>query len=366
MRSANDNEQQLPERRTALGLPMQNMRRCSVAGASVLIAFALAVASSAAQAQQGGKVIRVGVLQSGSPATSADLVEAFRQRLRELGYVEGRHIAIEVRYADDSRYTAAQKPKRYRDLAAELVGLPVDIVVASGTPATRAAKEMTSTVPIVMVSVGDAVAAGLVRSLAQPGGNVTGQSFMGPEMALKELDLLAEAFPRAKRIAALFDPAIATIARTPAREPVGIHAVGAAARARGVVLQPVEIQRPDDLERALAPVGKARPDAMLVYAVNFAQLSRIVEFAAKHRLPAIYGSRTAVDAGGLMSFGPKLPELWQGAANYVDRILKGAKPGDLPVEQPTTFEFVVNLKTAKTLGVTIPPALLARADEVVQ
>src|SRR5262249_24708300 len=168
---------------------------------------------------------------------------------------------------------------------------------------------------------------------------------------------------RAKRIAALFDPAIA---RTPAREPVGIHAVSAAAQARGVVLQPVEVQRPDDLERALSPVGKARPDAMLVWAVNIAQLSQIVEFAAKHRLPAIYGFRTAVGAGGLMSFGPKLPELWRGAANYVERILKGAKPGDLPVEQPTTFEFVVNLKTAKMLGLTIPPALLARADVVVQ
>ena len=222
---------------------------------------------------------------------------------------------------------------------------------------------MTSTVPIVMVSVGDAVAAGLVRSLAQPGGNVTGQSFMGPEMTVKQFDLLAEAFPRAKRIAVLFAPAIAT--RTPAGEPVGIRAVGAAAQARGVAVQPVEVHRPDDFERALAPARKARHDAMLVYAVNFAQQSQIVEFAAKHRLPAIYGFRTAVDAGGLMSFGPKLAELWRGA-NYVDRILEGAKPGDLPVEQPATFEFVVNLKTAKTLGVTIPPALLARADDVVQ
>ena len=358
MRSANDNEQRLLEGRSAPDSAMPKVRRRSVAGASALIALALAVVSPAVQAQQGGKVNRVGVLQSGSPATSADLVEAFRQRLRELGYVEGRDIAIEVRYADDSRYTAAQKPKRYRDLAADLVGLPVDVVVAGGTPATRAAKQMTSTVPIVMVSVGDAVAAGLVRSLARPGENVTGQSFMGPEMAAKELDLLAEAFPRAKRIAALFDSGIAT--------GVGIRDIGAAARARGVVLQPVGVQHPDDLERALAPVGKARPDAMIVYAVSFAQLSQVVEFAAKHRLPTIYGSRTAVDAGGLMSFGPKLPELWRGAANYVDRILKGAKPGDLAVAQPTTFEFVVNLKTAKTLGVTIPPALLARADEVVR
>ena len=318
-----------------------------------------------AGAQTAGKVTRIGLLQSGTPAAAAALVEAFRQRLRELGYVEGRHIAIEVRYADDSRYTGAQKPKRYRDLAAELVRLPVDIVVVSGTPATRAAKEMTSTVPIVMVGVGDAVAAGLVRSLAQPGGNVTGQSFMGPEVAVKEFDLLTEAFPRATRIAALFDPGIATT-RTPGGEFVGIRAVSAAAQARGIVLQPVEFRHPGDLERALAPGGKARPDAMLVYAVNFAQLSQIVEFAARHRLPAVYGNRTAVDAGGLMSFGHKPSELYRGAANYVDRILKGARPGDLPVEQPTKFELVINLKTAKTLGLTIPPSLLARADQVIE
>src|SRR5262245_21781378 len=182
---------------------------------------------------------------------------------------------------------------------------------------------------------------------------------MGPEMAVKEFDLLTEALPRARRIAVLFDPGIA---RTPGGVPVGIRAVGAAAQARGVALQLVEFRHPGDLERALARVGKARPDAVLVFAVSSAQLSQIVEFVAKHRLPAIYGFRTAVDAGGLMSFGPKLPELYRGASNYVDRILKGAKPGDLPVEQPTTFELVVNLKTANMLGLTIPPYTPTRPE----
>jgi putative ABC transport system substrate-binding protein len=341
---------------------MRRGRRWPVAGIPAFVALALLITTLAAQAQQSGKLTRIGILQSGSPATSGALVEAFRQRLREHGYVEGRNIAIEVRYADDIRYAAAQS-KRYRDLATELIGLPVDIVVTSGTLATRAAKEVTSTVPIVIVSAGDAVAAGLVKSLAQPGGNITGQSFMGPELAVKGFDLLTEAFPRAKRIAVIFNPGIA-LAR--GGEPVGLRAVGNAAKARGVVLQPVEFRHPDDLKRALASGGKARPDAVLVFALNVVLLDQIVELAAKHRLPAIYGFREAVEAGGLMSFGPKLPELWRGAANYVDRILKGAKPGDLPIEQPSTFELVVNLKTAKRLGVTIPPALLARADQIIE
>ncbi|HEU4366825.1 MAG TPA: ABC transporter substrate-binding protein [Methylomirabilota bacterium] len=306
--------------------------------------------SPAAQAQQGGKVIRVGVL-----------VEAFRQRLRELGYVEGRHIAIEVRYADDSRYTAAQKPKRYRDLAAELVGLPVDIVVASGTPATRAAKEMTSTVPIVMVGVGDAVAARLVRSLAQPGG--TGQSFMGPEMVLKEFDLLAAAFPRAKRIAALFDPAIAT--RNPAREFVGIRALSAAAHARGVVLQPVEIQRPGDLERPLAPSAR---HGLTLCSSTWSTLPNCARSSSCRQAssPGDLGLQDGCRRRRACVLRPQTPRALARSGELRRPDLKGAKPGNLPVEQPTTFEFVVNPKTAKTLGVTIPPALLARADEVVQ
>jgi putative ABC transport system substrate-binding protein len=306
----------------------------------------------AAEAQRQAQVARIGVIPSGSPATSAPSVDAFRQRLRELGYVEGRNVAIEVRYA-------VAQPERFRGQAVELVGLGVDVIVASNTLATRAAKDERSTIPIVMVTVGDAVGAGLVRSLSRPGGNITGHSFLGPELALKGFDLLTEALPRATRLAVLFNPEIAP-------DPLGFRALDAAAQAKGVTLQPVELRRSDDLNPALAATGQARPNALLVFAASPVQQNRIVEFAAKNRFPALYGFREAVDSGGLMSFGPKFLDLWRGAANYVDRILKGAKPGDLPVEQPTKFELVINLKTAKALGLTIPPSLLLRADQVIE
>jgi len=323
--------------------------RLATAGIVLLSVVALFSAEAEPQAQ----VARIGVIASGSPATpSAASVDAFRQRLRDLGYVEGRSIAIEVRYALD-------QPEQFRSLAAELVGLGVDVIVASGTLATRAAKEATSTIPIVMVSVGDAVAAGLVKSLPRPGGNITGQSFMGPELALKGFDLLTEAVPRAKRLAVFFNPDISS-------QPQGFGAMGTAARAKGVTLKPVRLRRPDDLNAVLAAMGQPQPDALLVFAMSASQQTRIVEFAAKNRLPALYGFRGAVDAGGLMSYGPEIPALWRGAANYVDRILKGTKPGDLPVEQPTKFELVVNLKTARALGLTFPASVLARADQVIQ
>lgn len=311
------------------------------------------VAPISAEAQPQPRVARIGIiLSSGASPTSVASVEVFRQRLRGLGYVEGRNIAMEIRYGMD-------QPERFRHLAAELVGLGVDVIVAPGTLVTRAAKEATSTIPIVMVSVGDAVRAGLVKSLPRPGGNITGQSFMGPELALKGLDLLTEALPRAKRLAVFFNPEIAP-------EPVGFRALGPAAKAKGVTLKPVELRRADDLKAALAAMGQPRPNALLVMALSAAQQNRIVEFAAKNRLPALYGFREVVDAGGLMSFGPKLPDLWRGAANYVDKILKGTKPNDLPVEQPTQFELAVNLRTAKALGLTIPASVMARADHVVE
>ena len=314
-------------------------------GAVVVLLVLVAWLSAGAQQP---RVARIGVITGGAPAASVD---AFRQRLRELGYAEGRNIAIEVR--------AVVQPERFPELAAELVGLGVNVIVSSGTAATRAAKEATSTIPIVMVSVGNAVGAGLVKSLPRPGGNVTGQSFMGFEMGLKGLDLLTEVLPRAKRVAALYNPEM--IATKGA-----FGALGAAAQSKGVTLQRVELRRPDDLDPALAAMGQARPSALLVFAVTRIQETQIVEFAAKNRLPAVYGFREAVDAGGLMSFGPKLPDLWRGAANYVDKILKGAKPGDLPVEQPTTFQLAINLKTAKALGLRIPASVLARADQVIQ
>jgi len=319
---------------------------------TALVAVLMFVIPLAAEAQPQAQVARIGVLSSGSPATSVAFLDAFRQRLRELGYAEGRNVTIE------SRYAAAQ-PGRFRGLAAELVGLGVDVIVTAGTLATRAAREVTSTIPIVMVGVGDAVGAGLVKSLPKPGGNITGGSFMGSELALKGFDLLTEALPRAKRLAVLFNPEIAP-------NPLGIYALDAAAQTKGVTLHPVELRRLDDLNLALAAMVQARPDALLVFAVNAVQQNQIVEFAAKHRLPALYGFREAVDVGGLMSFGPKVLDLWRGAATYVDKILKGAKPSDLPVDQPTTFELVINLKTAKTLGLTIPASVLTRTDRVIQ
>ena len=209
-----------------------------------------------------------------------------------------------------------------------------------------------------MVSVGDAVGAGLVKSLPRPGGNITGQSFMGPDIGLKGFDLLLEVLPRARRVAALYSPGIQSRA--------AFGALRTAAQSKGVTLQHIDLRRADDLDSVLASMGQARPNALLAFAVRTDQLGRIVEIAAKNRLPTVYGFREAGDAGGLMSFGPKLPDLWRGAANYVDRILKGAKPADLPVEQPVAFELVVNLKTANVLGLAIPASVRARADEIME
>jgi len=310
-----------------------------------LVVLLVLVTWRSAEAQQ-PRVARIGVITNSSPA----LVDALRQRLRELGYAEGRNISFEVR--------VVAQPERIREVAAELVGLGLDIIVTSGTATTRAAKEVTSTIPIVMVSVGNPIAAGFAKSLPRPGGNVTGQSLMGPETGLKGLDLLMEVLPTAKRVAVISSPEVVPGA--------ALNVLGAMARAKGVTLQPVELRRPGDLDSALVTKGQARPDALLFFGLRFEQQVQIVEIVARNRLPAIYGTREAVDAGGLMSFGPRLPDLWRGAANYVDKILKGAKPGDLPVEQPTTFEVVVNLKTAKALGVAIPRSVLARADHFIE
>ena len=298
------------------------------------------------------QVVRIGVISSGSTATSVAVLDAFRERLRELGYAEGRNITIESRFA-------AGQPGRLRDIASELVGLGVDVIVASGTLPTRAAREVTSTIPIVMVGVGDAVGAGLVKSLPRPGGNITGQSFLGSELAAKGLDVLTETFPRARHLAVLFNPDIAP-------ESTTFRPVDEVARAKGVTLRAVALRRPEDLSSGLAALKRDRPQALLVFALTIDEVKRIVDFASQNRLPALYTFREAVDAGGLISLGPNRIELWRGAANYVDRVLKGAKPGELPVEQPTTFELVINPRTAKALGLTIPASVLARADRVVE
>ena len=317
-----------------------------------VIALVLVVAGAVAQAQQPKKVPRIGYLSSFDPAIESTRAEAIRLALRELGYIEGQNIAIEYRYAEG-------KLDRLPELAAELVRLKVDIiVVAGGDRPIRAAKNATKTIPIVMVGEGlDPVEAGLVESLARPGGNVTGLTNLSRELGGKRLELLKEAVPKVARVAVLYDPA------NPASVLEVKEVLPVAARALGLTIQPWEVRAADDFEKVFAALNKQRPDGLYVSGgpLMSANQKRIVGFALKSRLPSMYTSREAVDAGGLMSYGADLADSYRRVAYYVDRILKGAKPADLPVEQPTKFELVINLKTAKQIGLTIPPDVLARA-----
>src|SRR5882724_7487037 len=305
---------------------------------------------SAADAQQAAKVARVGYLAF-NRAASPHLTEAFRQGLRDLGYVEGRNVVIEYRDAEG-------KPERLPALAAELVALKVDVILAAGEPHALAAKQATKTIPIVFTVAADPVASGLVTSLARPGGNVTGLSSVGPDLVGKRLEQLKQAVPGVSRVAVLWQPGAAD-ERT---EKDLLKGAEVAARALGVRLQFVEARGPADIDRAFSDMTRARAGALNVLgsAMFFNERRRLVDLAAKHRLPAVYTSRESVDAGGLMAYGANFADLFRRAATYVDKILKGAKPGDLPVEQPTKFELVINLKTAKALGLTIPPSLLQR------
>jgi putative ABC transport system substrate-binding protein len=315
---------------------------------TVLTLGALLLALSfSAEAQQPKKVPRIGYLSNTDAATDSARAEGIRVALRERGYIEGQNIAIEYRYAEGKVDLAPE-------LAAELVRLKVDIiVVASGDQWIRAAKNATRTIPIVMMGQGsDPVRAGHVESLARPGGNVTGLTSLGRELGGKRLELLKEAVPKLSRVAVLYDPA----------NPSSLHEVKellpADARALKLTIQPWEIRAVDDYEKVFAALNKQRPDGL--YALGAGGVmrpneKRIVGFALKSRLPAVYSSRERVDAGGLMSYGPDFSDSYRRVAIYVDKILKGAKPGDLPVEQPTKFEFVINLKTAKEIGLTIPP-----------
>ncbi len=317
------------------------------------LAGGLLAASFAAEAQQAAKVPRIGYLAS----TLAAANEAFRQGLRDLGYVEGRNVVIEYRDAEG-------KLDRIPALAADLVALQVDVIVVPGTPAALATKQATRTIPIVFTWAADPVRSGLVTSLARPGGNVTGLSVLAPELVGKRLELLREAVPGASRIAVLWRPG--DYGERTEREMLGEADV--AARALGVRLQVVEARGPEDFDRAFSEMTRMRVDAVTVQSTNIflVERRRLVDLAAKHRLPAMYLAREFVDAGGLMSYAPNVANLFRRAATYVDKILKGAKPADLPVEQPTKFELVINLKTAKALGLTIPPSVLGRADEVIQ
>jgi putative ABC transport system substrate-binding protein len=317
----------------------------------------LLAAPLAAEAQQAAKVARIGYLAP-NLADSPRLREAFLQGLRDLDYVEGRNVVIEIRDAEG-------KLERLPALAAELVALKVDVIFAGGgTRFALAAKQATRTLPIVFAAVGDPVTSGLVTSIARPGGNVTGLSTLSPELTSKWLELLKQAVPGVSRVAFLWQPG-ALGERT---EQDILTRADAAARALGVRLQVVEARGPADVDRAFSDMIRARADALTVFgsAIFFNQRRRLVDLAAKNRLPAVYQWREFVDAGDLMSYGPDLADMWRRAATYVDKILKGAKPADLPVEQPTKFELVINLKTAKALGLTIPQSLLGRADGVIQ
>jgi putative ABC transport system substrate-binding protein len=319
---------------------------------SILVAIVLLALGVIADAQQPKKVARIGYLSTGSvlPATG----EAFQQGLRDLGYIEGQNITIEYRYAEGMA-------ERLPNLAAELVQLKVNIIVVGGSPATQAAKNATKTIPIVMTNVTDPVGVGLVASLAHPGGNVTGLSNVGSDLGGKQLELLKEASPKISRVAVLSDSAIPGNA-------LWLEAMKVAAPALRITLQPVDVHRPDDFERAFSAIKKEHASALsaLRNGVNVNYRARIVDFAAKSGLPAMYPDREDVEAGGLMSYGPNYADLFRRAATYVDKILKGAKPADLPVEQPTKFEFIINLKAANQIGLTIPPNVLARADKVIR
>jgi putative ABC transport system substrate-binding protein len=323
----------------------------------VTIAFTFVVGGAVAEAQLPKKVPRIGYLSNTDPARESTRAETIRLALRQLGYIEGQNIAFEYRYAEGKR-------DRYPELAAELVRLKVDIiVVAGGTGPTRAAKNATKTIPIVMTGLGaDPIEASLIESLARPGGNVTGITLLARELGGKRLELLKEAVPKLARVAVLYDPA----ASSPVHEVKELLPV--AARALGLTIRSWEARAADGFEKVFAAINKERPDGLYVTGgpLTTANRKRIAGLALKSRLPAMYVRREFVDAGGLMSYGAEIADSYRRVAYFVDRILKGAKPADLPVEQPTKFELVINLKTAKQIGLTIPPEVLARANRLIK
>jgi putative tryptophan/tyrosine transport system substrate-binding protein len=328
---------------------MKKARVLSILFVVVLLAF-----SDIADAQQPKKVPRIGFLVPDSQSAASIRTEAFRQRLHELGYVEGQSIVIEYRFAEG-------KIDRFPDLAAELARLKVDIIVAAGgNGITRAAQQATNTIPIVMTNVLDPVGSGLIASLARPGGNITGLTAISSDLAGKRLELVKETFPKASRIAVLLDSGDAS-------KVVELKEVQAAAHYLGIKLQSIEVRSPADFESAFTGVRK-QAGALLVLqsAVTNTHRKPIAALATKNRLPTMWGESGLLDAGGLMSYGPNYADLFRRAATYVDKILTGAKPADLPVEQPTKFELVISLKAAKQIGLTIPPNVLVRADKVIK
>jgi len=326
--------------------------------ARILVLFCLLITvlliTGSAEAQQARKVPRIGYLTATSLSSNMARIDAFRQGLRELGYVEGKNILIEWRSGEG-------KLERQGELAAELVRLKVDVIITSGPTITRAAKEATVTIPIVMAFDSDPIGNGFIASLARPGGNITGLSALAPELSGKQLELLKEIVPKLSRVAVLGNSS------EPAN-PKTLKEIELAAGAFGVQLQSLDVLGPNDIDTAFRAATKAHVDALvvLVSVVLTDHRTQIANLALKGRLPAIYYSRQFVEAGGLMSYAASFTDLSRRAATYVDKILKGTRPADLPVEQPTKFEFIINLKAAKQIGLTIPPAVLARADKVIK
>ena len=316
-----------------------------------LLATILLTTVSIAEAQQPGKIPRVGLLFFGS--RDQPHLEAFKQGLRDLGYLEGKNIAFEYRYAEGD-------VDRLPELASELVRLKVDVIVTTSNEGGLAARQATKTTPIVLTTA-DLLGTGLAASLAKPGGNVTGLSVLLPELSGKRLELLKETFPKIKRVGMLWNPG----------QPTGMSAINetqAVAKAYSLQLHSLEVRTPEDIDRAVAQISKARPSALLVILdlLTTRNSKKIVDLATRHRLPGMYPTRQFVEEGGLMAYGPLIGDWYRRAATYVDKILKGAKPVDLPVEQPMKFELFINLKTAKQIGVTIPPNVLYRADKVIR
>jgi len=329
--------------------------RLTTVGIIVTFTLALLAVPHASKAQPPGRVPRIGMLWFGSPVVGpSPHLEAFRQGLRELGYTEGQNIVIETRHA-------AMRPALLPDLAANLVLSKVDVIVAAGDPAIYAARHATSTIPIVMVAGADPVGSGLVASLARPGGNLTGSSALSPELSGKRLQLLTEALPGVSRVAVLWNPA------DPAKA-LDVRETQAAGQALGVQLQLLEVRGPEEFESAFAAMTRDRAEALITLGdpLTVSHRMRIVDLAAKSRLPTMYDVREFVEAGGLMAYGPSLADLFRRAAAYVDKILKGGKPGTLPVEQPMKFELIIDLKTARALGLTLPQSVLFLADQVIQ
>ena len=319
-----------------------------------VIAGGFVAAPLAAEAQQARKVYRIGMLETRSPELNAANIDAFRQGLWELGYKEGQNLEIVYRSSDG-------RDERFPGLAGELVRLKVDLILTRGTPAALAAKSATGAIPVVMAASGDPVGSGIVKSLASPGGNVTGLSSGITESYPKRVQLLGELLPGLKRIAAILNMGNPVI-------PPQWRIVAASARSLGIEAQLLDVRRPEDLRGAFAAAAKQRAEALVVGldGVTQANLQPIAELAAKHRLPSIYPAKDYANVGGLMTYGSSDFHMYHRAATFVGKILKGGKPGDLPVEQPTKWEFVINLKTAKALGLTIPPSLLLRADDVIE